>query len=139
MLLSCSGKKVTKEAVIGEAIELIAPAIRATSPMYPTRRALGVGSTEFRCGIFRSSTSLRAVCRRGQFAPNAPKSLPDYSCPVTFHCFCGGIWNAPLQRYYESSSAQWCNHHRRTMHELKAAACRRRTVFTCFCQKTAVY
>ena len=59
MLLSCSGKKVTKESGIGEAIELIAPAIRATSPMYPTRRALGVGSTEFRCCIFRYSTSLQ--------------------------------------------------------------------------------
>ena len=42
MLLSCSAKKVTKECGIGEALRLVAPAPEPPSPMYPTRRALGI-------------------------------------------------------------------------------------------------
>ena len=42
MLLSCPAKKVTKECGIGEALRLVAPAPEPPSPMYPTRRALGI-------------------------------------------------------------------------------------------------
>ena len=42
MFLSCPAKKGTKEGGIGEALRLIAPASEPPSPMYPTRRALGI-------------------------------------------------------------------------------------------------
>ena len=35
MLLSCSAKKVTKEGGIGEGVELLAPASKATLPYVP--------------------------------------------------------------------------------------------------------
>ena len=47
--LSCSGKKVPKEAVPGEALTAAAPASEPPSPGYPSRRALGVEG-----GVFRS-------------------------------------------------------------------------------------
>ena len=42
MLLSCPAKKVTKECGIGEALSSALPRRKTPSPMYLSRRALGI-------------------------------------------------------------------------------------------------
>ena len=54
--LSCSGKKDTKEAGIGEALRGVLPPPQAPSPMYPTRDALQSDGKLFRCGNVRTET-----------------------------------------------------------------------------------